>query len=158
MGKPGAGASTPVSPEGGASVAVPRSAEQQPVPVQADEWAMVPEDERDEGLSVATKQLKAALMPSAKVRQEHEDTNHAVYREWCPTCVAARATGQPHRRQNKTWEARALEKPKISSDYFYMNDDEQSMPHLAVKFSRSGSSLHYFPPRLALATRFLYPT
>ena len=50
---------------------------------------MIPEDEIDEGRSVATKQLKAALQPSAKVRQEHEDSNHAVYREWCPVCVVS---------------------------------------------------------------------
>eukprot|EP00971_Amphidinium_carterae_P325297 6455494-Amphidinium_carterae.2 len=35
--------------------------------------------------------------PSAAERQQHFDEGHAVYRQWCPHCVQARATGSQHR-------------------------------------------------------------
>ena len=82
------------------------------------------------------KRVKACSKPTQREIEEHEDQNHAVYRDWCEVCVASRGTGTPHRRRRGTIPDEQ-EGPRIMSDYFYMNDDEQSMPMLALKFSRS---------------------
>ena len=82
------------------------------------------------------RRVKACSKPTQREIDEHEDQNHAVYRDWCEVCVASRGTGTPHRRRRGTIPDEQ-EGPRIMSDYFYMNDDEQSMPMLALKFSRS---------------------
>ena len=35
--------------------------------------------------------------PTNRVKQEHEDSGHAVYRCWCATCVEGRGVGVLHR-------------------------------------------------------------
>ena len=82
------------------------------------------------------RRIAACRKPTRKQTEEHEDENHAVYREWCEVCVASRGTGTPHRRRRGVVHDEQ-EGPRIMSDYFCINDDEQSMPMLAIKFSRS---------------------
>lgn len=45
------------------------------------------------------RRIQAGRNPTERQKQEHNDQNHAVYREWCPICVAAKAVGTPHRRK-----------------------------------------------------------
>ena len=82
------------------------------------------------------KRVDACRKPTRKQIEEHEDENHSVFREWCEVCLASRGTGAPHRRR-KDAAREEEEGPRIMSDYFFMNDNEQSMPMLAMKFSRS---------------------
>ena len=35
--------------------------------------------------------------PTKRVKQEHEDSGHAVYRSWCAACVEGRGVGDQHR-------------------------------------------------------------
>ena len=84
-----------------------------------------------------TRRAEAASEPTAKERERHELENHAVYRNWCPICIGARGLGTQHRRQKKEDADKEKDGPRIFSDYYFMSTDEQSMPMLAVKFSRS---------------------
>ena len=35
--------------------------------------------------------------PTSREKQEHEDSGHAVYRNWCAACVEGRGVGGQHR-------------------------------------------------------------
>ena len=84
------------------------------------------------------RKLHAGRSPTERQRREHEEENHAVYREWCETCVATKGLGSQHRKANRK-EAAEKEKegPRVFSDYFFMNTAADAAPMLAVKFSRS---------------------
>ena len=60
-------------------------------------------------------------LPSAKEIAMHNLT-HAIYRSWCPFCVAGRRSNSPHRRSN---EERTI--PLLSGDFAFIrttSDDE----------------------------------
>ena len=84
-----------------------------------------------------TRMAAAASAPSKQMREEHEAQNHAVYRSWCEICVQSRGLGTQHKKKKQTEAIEDAEGPRIFSDYFFMSTDEQSMPMLALKFSRS---------------------
>jgi len=104
-----------------------------------------PEDEAGEQMSDSEfeepeelKRLTAGRSPTREMREQHEIENHAVYRDWCDVCVGARGVGTPHRRKERRKQAEEeREGARIYSDFYFMNEDEQSMPMLAIKFSRS---------------------
>ena len=58
--------------------------------------------------------------PTAEERERH-DATHLQFRAWCPVCVAARATEDPHYRA--TVEEKAEGKPPICADYCQIGDD-----------------------------------
>ena len=80
---------------------------------------------------------RAAAEPTPEQRENHFLENHAVYRPWCEVCVKSRGLGTQHRRTLKKEAAESSEGPRIFSDYFFMSTDEDSVPMLALKFSRS---------------------
>ena len=92
----------------------------------------------DEGEEVdEVRRLAAGRAPTAKQRQEHEEENHAVYRDWCPVCIRARGLGNQHRKNKEKRKEEESEGPRIYSDFFFMSTDDSSTPNLALKFSRS---------------------
>ncbi|CAE7484287.1 unnamed protein product, partial [Symbiodinium sp. CCMP2456] len=80
---------------------------------------------------------RAAAEPTPEQRENHFLENHAVYRPWCEVCVKSRGLGTQHRRALKKEATESSEGPRIFSDYFFMSTDEDSVPMLALKFSRS---------------------
>ena len=62
---------------------------------------------------------KTPYEPTWKEKQEHEDHNHVVYRDWCPPCVQAKGLASQHRSQDDEDENA---EPTISFDYGYMSD------------------------------------
>ena len=131
----GAPAPRPQVQEGGSS----GSKDKQPA-VPAPSWELAEDVSDDECIeeSEETKRKIAAKEPSKKLRGEHEDENHAVYRSWCAICVASRGLGTQHRRQKKEEAKEDEDGPRIFSDFFFMSTDERSVPMLILKFSRSG--------------------
>ena len=110
-------------------------------PCWSDEVEPIEFEDDDNNEPEELKRQKSCEAPTHRQRQEHIDSNHATYRGWCDICIKARATGTPHRTIKQDEQARKdAEKdgPRIDSEYFYMSNNEKSMPHLALKFSRSG--------------------
>ena len=68
--------------------------------------------------------------PTPEEKEEHELTGHAVYRDWCAHCIAAKGVGQRHLIQSKGSE---IEKPTVALDYAYMGDKEKVLPILVAK-------------------------
>lgn len=94
----------------------------------------LPDEVQDEEKAVV--KLAKIEEPTAKQRETHELENHAVYRNWCPVCAAARATGTQHKSASKL--SKDDEGPKVFSDFFFMSTDAESAPFLAMKSSKSG--------------------
>ena len=94
------------------------------------------EDDEDIEEPEEFKRVVACRKPTRKQIKEHEDDNHAVFRDWCEVCLAPRGTGTPHFRRKEAIDDEQ-EGPRIMSDYFYMSDNTESMPMLAMKISRS---------------------
>ena len=81
------------------------------------------------------KLVKGPMQPSAADIEEHEATGHVQYRSWCPICVAARSTGQPHTKAPDEDETAV---PRILWDYCFLgSDDGKSMPILVCKDTRT---------------------
>ena len=81
------------------------------------------------------KLVKSPLQPSAAEIEEHEATGHVQYRSWCPVCVAARSTGQPHTKAPDEDETAV---PRILWDYGFLGkDDGKTMPILVCKDART---------------------
>lgn len=83
------------------------------------------------------KRSRAAAEPTRRQREEHLEQNHAVYKPWCEICVQSRGLGTQHRRRKRKQAAEDAEGPRIFSDFFFMSTEEDSVPMLALKFSRS---------------------
>ena len=76
----------------------------------------------DVNVETETRQAHGAknpFKPSAKDIAEHNLT-HMNYRDWCPTCVAARGTSQPH---FSGVDRTDRDVPAVSSDYCFMCRD-----------------------------------
>eukprot|EP00435_Cladocopium_sp_Y103_P033123 s170_g8.t1 len=71
-------------------------------------------------------------MPSKKEIAEHEGQNHAVYRNWCETCIRARSTGSVHRKRSEA--EKGDDGPTAHCDFFFL----QSAPFLAMRMMPSG--------------------
>ena len=74
---------------------------------------------------------KGPSMPTERELEEHEATGCVIYRSWCPHCVRAKATVNPH------WKSPPEEEnavPTILMDYMFMGqDDDKSIPMLQYK-------------------------
>ena len=79
-----------------------------------------PEPTEDHGRSPeghAPVLLRSPIRPSAEDVERH-DATHVPYRNWCPTCVAARGKEAPHKRQvGAGLDRRKARLPKVSLDY-----------------------------------------
>ena len=80
--------------------------------------------------------------PSAAEVEEHEASGCAVYRTWCPHCVAAQGRGNPHKSHGEVSEV-----PEIGFDYGYMSRDAKSAPMICVRDSKSQSHAATFVPK-----------
>ena len=103
------------------------------------------------------RKIKAVRAPTESQRRQHIEENHSTYREWCDVCIAARATGTQHRRQYHEQAKKEEEGPRLCSGYFFMSTEEESMPMLALKNSRSGRISATAPEKKGLTefgTRF----
>ena len=58
--------------------------------------------------------------PTAEERARH-DATHLPFRAWCPVCVAARATEDPHYRATAAEKIEG--KPQVCADYCHIGDD-----------------------------------
>ena len=106
----------------------------------APSWELAEEVSDDESIeeSEETKRKTAAREPSKKLRGEHEDDNHAIYRSWCAVCVGSRGLGTQRRRKQKDEAKEDEDRPRIFSDFYFMSTNEGSVPMLILRFSRSG--------------------
>jgi len=105
-------------------------------PVEVDGHGEMAEDD-DVEESEEWKKVQRVITPTRKMIEEHEDQNHAVYRNWCATCVQSRGLGQYHKKVKLKEKDEARDGPKIFCDFYFMSTDESSTPMLALKFSRS---------------------
>ena len=95
------------------------------------------EDSGEEAEEV--RRVLRAREPAEYQRRVHEQQNHATFAEWCEVCLKAKSTGSQHRRQQKAELVdQERDDPIIHSDFFYMSESGVSVPHLVIKFSRSG--------------------
>ena len=101
----------------------------------ADEDAVDREGPQEE--SEEFRKSRAAAEPTNEQKENHLLENHAVYRPWCEVCVNSRGLGTQHRRALKREAVESAEGPRIFSDFFFMSTEEDSVPTLALKFSRS---------------------
>ena len=94
----------------------------------------------EEGVEESEEYLRIQQVesPTPAQKQRHELENHAVFRPWCPICIAGRGLGSQHRRKRQDKAEEAREGATIYSDFFFMNTEEGSQPMLVLKFSRSG--------------------
>ena len=76
------------------------------------------DSEEDFEANAEFRQIQRVNKPTAQQVQQHEDENHAVYRNWCEVCVASRGLGQQKRRDKRALAEKAKEGPKVCSDYF----------------------------------------
>ena len=95
------------------------------------------EEEVEEGEEF--RQIQRVTRPTAQQIQDHEDENHAIYRNWCEVCVASRGLGQHKKRDRRALVEKAKDGPKVCSDFFFMSTDERSSPMVVAKFTRSGT-------------------
>ena len=45
--------------------------------------------------------------PTSRMKQEHEDSGHAVHRSWCAACVEGRGVGGQHRIADRSFRLRS---------------------------------------------------
>ena len=78
------------------------------------------EDEPTIGEEAPVRMTRNPADPTADERARH-DATHLPFRAWCPVCVAARATEDPHYRA--TANEKAEGKPQVCADYCQVGDD-----------------------------------
>ena len=72
----------------------------------------------DDGEEARTpRRAQTPYVPSAREREDHLLTGHAVFRSWCPECVCGRGRNLGHRSRAKD---ESLELPVLSWDYCYL--------------------------------------
>ena len=73
--------------------------------------------------------------PTQLEREEHIQSGHARYRNWCEHCVAAKGQGQPHIANQDN----PAELPELGFDYFYLGDRQSTgLPSIAAKDRQTG--------------------
>ena len=102
------------------------------------EQAVVPvRDEGPGGEAVEARPARVGWTPNTPTdaeRHEHEVSGHAVFRSWCPECIAATGYGQQHRRVDHAEEF----VDTIVMDFFYMGEEEGAKPNLVAQDRRTG--------------------
>ena len=107
------------------------------------------EDEESEVEVLARGKLPTPILPTTKEVEQHEDDNHAQFRNWCSPCVRGRARANPHRKVEAA-EKNEEQIPLISVDYGFFSQkqeasksssskDGRSLPVLIVKDRRSAA-------------------
>ena len=105
-----------------------------------DEGEQAVEPERDGGPGGELVEARQARVgwtpntPSDAERHEHEVSGHAVFRSWCPECLAATGYGQQHRRVDHAEDF----VDTIVLDYFFMGEEEGAKPNLVAQDRRTG--------------------
>ena len=54
--------------------------------------------------------------PTSRAKQEHEDSGHVVFRNWCAACVEGRGVGGQHRVELLEEEERERTTPIVAFD------------------------------------------
>ena len=96
------------------------------------------------GVSEEAMKVDSGVVPYTPTVQEvrdHEAT-HMPYRNWCPTCIRAKAATPAHRiNKDKVKEGRRI--PRLSMDYMYMQPvgQAETNPILVLKDSRTKNDL-----------------
>ena len=102
------------NPPGGEPPSAPDAEEEPTAPVESD----VP------------CQPRPPIQPSAAMVDYHLASGHAVFRNWCRACVAARQQEWPHRRVNRSANCN----PILTWDYGYLGSDSpEQMPKRKVR-------------------------
>ena len=79
--------------------------------------------------------------PMTRVKQEHEDSVHAVYKSWCAACVEGRGVGGQHRIELLEEEERDRTTPIVAFDYgFLTQENADTFPILICRDSRYGQT------------------
>ena len=79
--------------------------------------------------------------PTSREKQEHEDSGHAVCRNWCAACVQGRGVGAQYRIKLLEEEERERKTPIVASDYgFVTQEHEDTFPSLICRDSRYGQT------------------
>ena len=84
--------------------------------------------------------MKGPQKVTRQEREEHELTR-SPYRLWCDVCVRARGRKRPHFRKDKSADSTVEDVPRISLDYYFINDrdrQEGSNPILIVLHESTG--------------------
>ena len=72
-------------------------AEESWIRLEVDDGDRDEQDEADQ--PEEPRRVLAARQPTELERQQHFETNHAVFAPWCEVCVTAKGTGAQQRRQ-----------------------------------------------------------
>ena len=79
--------------------------------------------------------------PTSREKQEHEDSGHAVCRNWCAACVEGREVGGQHRIELLEEEERERPTPTVASVYGFMaQENVGTFPSLTCRDSRYGQT------------------
>jgi hypothetical protein len=142
----GAGSSAPrESGSGSAGRSAPAEVEEEggrragsTAPAEEDEECKVcNEEEEEEEFQRIKKKVRPPVEVSREEIEEHELLSHTQYRSWCRHCVAARAVGQAHRVLHE--DHRHAEVAEIVMDYYFLGEENETVPHLVVKDRKSSA-------------------
>lgn len=86
-----------------------------------------------------TKQKLKSQRSTRGARQQQNQASSSVRSIWSRTmlCVKSRGLGTQRRRKKRRQALGDSEGPRIFSDFFFMSTEEDSVPMLALKFSRA---------------------
>lgn len=73
-------------------------------------------------------------VPTEEEKKEHEASGHAVFRNWCPECLAATGYAKQHRKVDHSQETMNT----VVLDFFYLGEEEGSKPHLVAQDRSTG--------------------
>ena len=97
----------------------------------------------------------APYSPSAADKDHHETTGHAIFRNWCDSCIQGRGRDAPHSCDDHTED----ETPVLSWDYGFLRDASEDLepmneqdqnshsPVLVLRDRKSQSCFWYLVPR-----------
>eukprot|EP00435_Cladocopium_sp_Y103_P070140 s53_g34.t1 len=74
------------------------------------------------------------VVPTEEEKKEHEASGHAVFRNWCPECLAATGYAKQHRKVDHSQETMHT----VVMDFFYLGEEEGSKPHLVAQDRTTG--------------------
>ena len=79
--------------------------------------------------------------PTSREKREHEDSGHAVCRNWCAACVEGRGVGGQHRIELLEAEERERITPIVAFDYGFLTEENaDTFPILICRESRYGQT------------------
>ena len=96
------------------------------------------------------KPLRQPRTPTQAEKDEHLPL-HLEYREWCPDCVAGRATGIQHRAKKQGEEKIGI---TVSMDYCFMNRKATKHTGEVAPEAQEEEDEEYLPMRVQAATKY----